>query len=192
MNLKTIAALALAEDAAHDIGAAAPSAPSNPDFESKHPRGNTANKGQFRKSEKTLAKLDEADAALSPDGQTAFAQSPAAEYAAVEAKYKGTPQWMKAPNGKPTNLTEKQWVQVRTPSFKAWFGDWENDPENASKIVDSNGEPKVVYHGSTKEFSTFDADCLYRPYCERETLCELCKPDGRHSDHGGASGTRPP
>ncbi len=35
------------------------------------------------------------------------------------------PSWMKAPNGKPTNLTERQWVQVRTPSFKKWFGDWE-------------------------------------------------------------------
>ena len=29
------------------------------------------------------------------------------------------PGWMKAPNGKPTKLTERQWVQVRTPSFKA-------------------------------------------------------------------------
>ncbi|MGN0845805.1 MAG: hypothetical protein ACI4RA_00285 [Kiritimatiellia bacterium] len=35
--------------------------------------------------------------------------------------------WMKAPNGKPTNLTERQWVQVRTPSFKRWFGDWERE-----------------------------------------------------------------
>ena len=117
-------------DAAANRGGAAPSAPSNPDFESKHPRGNSANKGQFRKSEKTLAKLDEADAALSPDGQTAF--DPAAEYAAVEAKYKGTPQWMKAPNGEPTNLSERQWVQVRTPSFKAWFGDWEAIAEEKS------------------------------------------------------------
>ena len=33
--------------------------------------------------------------------------------------------WMKAPNGNPTNLTERQWVQVRTPAFKEWFGDWE-------------------------------------------------------------------
>ena len=32
---------------------------------------------------------------------------------------------MKAPNGKPTNLTERQWVQVRTKAFKEWFGDWE-------------------------------------------------------------------
>ena len=48
-----------------------------------------------------------------------------AEYDAVVARYKGTPQWMKAPNGKPTKLTERQWVQVRTPRFKAWFGNWE-------------------------------------------------------------------
>jgi ribosomal protein S9 len=53
-----------------------------------------------------------------------------------------------APNGNPSNLTAQQYKLVRTPEFKAWFGDWENDPENASKVVDENGEPKVVYHGS--------------------------------------------
>lgn len=57
----------------------------------------------------------------------------------------------KAPNGKPSNLTSKQWAQVRTPAFKKWFGDWENDPENASKIVDKNGEPLIVYHGSPEK-----------------------------------------
>ena len=40
-----------------------------------------------------------------------------------QAKENGT--YMKAPNGKPTKLTEKQWVQVRTKAFKEWFGDWE-------------------------------------------------------------------
>lgn len=62
------------------------------------------------------------------------------------AKADGT--YMKAPNGNPTNLNERQWAQVRTKAFKDWFGDWENDSENASKVVDENGEPKVVYHGS--------------------------------------------
>ena len=33
-----------------------------------------------------------------------------------------------APNGKPSNLTERQYAQVRTKEFKKWFGDWENDP----------------------------------------------------------------
>ena len=32
--------------------------------------------------------------------------------------------FMKVPNGKPTNLTERQWLQVRTTNFKNWFGDW--------------------------------------------------------------------
>jgi len=53
-----------------------------------------------------------------------------------------------APNGKSSNLTHEQWHLVRTPEFKAWFGDWENDPENSSKVVDENGEPLVVYRGS--------------------------------------------
>jgi hypothetical protein len=32
---------------------------------------------------------------------------------------------MKAPNGRPTNLTEEQWTRARTPAFKRRFGDWE-------------------------------------------------------------------
>ena len=78
------------------------------------------------------------------------------QYAEVVAKYKGTDQWMKAPNGKPTNLTERQWVQVRTPNFIRWFGDWLNDPQNASKVVDENGEPRVVSHMTNNEFDVFD------------------------------------
>jgi len=36
----------------------------------------------------------------------------------------------------------------KSSNFKNWFGDWESDPKNASKIVDKNGRPLVVYHGS--------------------------------------------
>jgi hypothetical protein len=63
-----------------------------------------------------------------------------------------------APNGKPSNLNAMQHAQVRTPAFKKWFGDWENDPENASKVVDENGEPLVVYHKTRafKDFTEFD------------------------------------
>ena len=65
-----------------------------------------------------------------------------------------------APNGKPSNLTERQYVQVRTKAFKNWFGDWENDPKNASKVIDENGEPLVVYHGTLSEFNVFDFNRL--------------------------------
>lgn len=70
------------------------------------------------------------------------------------AKSNGT--YMKAPNGKPTNLTEKQWAQTRTKNFKDWFGDWENDIEGSSKAVDENGEPKLFWHRTDADFNTFD------------------------------------
>ncbi|NOL49109.1 hypothetical protein HKX40_02985 [Pelistega europaea] len=56
-----------------------------------------------------------------------------------------------------TELSYELYVQVRTPEFKAWFGDWENDPANASKVVNPRtGEPLVVYHGTTADFDTFE------------------------------------
>lgn len=71
-----------------------------------------------------------------------------------DAKANGT--YMTAPNGEKTKLDAEQWATVRTTNFKNWFGDWENDPENASKVVDENGEPMVVWHGRSAEFNTFE------------------------------------
>lgn len=51
---------------------------------------------------------------------------------------------MKAQNGNPTNLTPRQWVQVRTKAFKKWFGDWEKrsriEKLRKSKSVSITGE----------------------------------------------------
>lgn len=66
-----------------------------------------------------------------------------------DAKANGT--YMTAPNGEKTKLNAEQWAIVRTTNFKNWFGDWENDPEDASKVMDENGEPLVVYHGTTND-----------------------------------------
>lgn len=41
-------------------------------------------------------------------------------------------------------------AQTDTPEFKRWFGD--------SKVVDANGKPLVVYHGTTADFAAFDPD----------------------------------
>lgn len=38
--------------------------------------------------------------------------------------------------------------QTKSPEFKAWFGD--------SKVVDADGKPLVVYHGTTSDISIFD------------------------------------
>ena len=47
------------------------------------------------------------------------------EMEAIRAEAQAGGTYMKAPNGKPTNLSERQWLQVRTKAFKEWFGDWE-------------------------------------------------------------------
>ena len=59
------------------------------------------------------------------------------EYEDTRARYVGTSQWLKAPNGRPSNLNERQWVIVRTPRFKAWFGDWD-------AVVRQSGTQKII------------------------------------------------
>ena len=54
----------------------------------------------------------------------------------VLKRYMGTSQYLKAHNGTKSHLPAYLWTTVRTPNFKAWFGDWENDPEHSSKILD--------------------------------------------------------
>ncbi|MFA6728994.1 MAG: hypothetical protein WCS17_12395, partial [Prevotella sp.] len=110
--------------------------------------------------------IDE-DEILFRDGQSE------AEQIKSEAEKNGT--FLKAPNGKNSNLNEKQWLQVRTKAFKEWFGDWENDPENASKVVNENGEPLVVYHGTDAEFTKFSTDKTATPefwFTDRKDLVE--------------------
>ena len=89
------------------------------------------------------------------DGETDKQIKIATEIADIKERALANGTFMLAPNGKPTNLTEQQWLQVRTQEFKDWFGDWENDPENASKVVDDNGEPLVVYHGGARNINAF-------------------------------------
>ncbi|UOO81255.1 hypothetical protein LVJ83_09815 [Uruburuella testudinis] len=60
-----------------------------------------------------------------------------------------------------TELAYEQWVQVRTPEFKAWFGDWESLKRGKKfpKVLNPRtGEPLVVYHGTPNDFSEFSYD----------------------------------
>lgn len=70
--------------------------------------------------------------------------------------------YLLAPNGERSQLNESLWRITRTPSFKKWFGDWENPMEinNTSKIVDDNGEPLVVFHGTRSNFDKFDPESI--------------------------------
>ena len=53
-------------------------------------------------------------------------------------------------------LNESKEDKIYSKEFKDWFGDWENDPEHSSKVVDENGKPLAVYHGSFSLFDSFD------------------------------------
>lgn len=52
-----------------------------------------------------------------------------AEVRSIIEKAKANGTYLKAPNGKSTRLTERQWTQVRTRAFKNWFGNWEANAE---------------------------------------------------------------
>lgn len=73
-----------------------------------------------------------------------------------------------APNGKPSILyqsykdlgysdveAERLTAQVYSDSFLDFFGDWLNNPENASKVVDENGQPMLTWHNSKNNFNEF-------------------------------------
>ena len=51
--------------------------------------------------------------------------------------------WMKAPNGANSNLSENDWIAVRTPDFKARYGDW----ERFTQFAFLDGNPVVALKG---------------------------------------------
>ena len=61
---------------------------------------------------------------------------------------------------------------TQSQQFKRWFGDWQNHPEKASKVVDADGTPKVVYHGTNSKFYTFDAKSGAYWFSENEDYAE--------------------
>lgn len=79
--------------------------------------------------------------------------------------------FMKAPNGKATNLNERQWLQVRTPEFKRWFGDWEKAArieklkESEAVEVAFNGE----YELSRDSAKAYIKDNLRDEYLNKDT-----------------------
>lgn len=73
--------------------------------------------------------------------------------------------FMKAPNGKPTNLNEWQWLVVRTKAFKEWFGDWEKyaPTSDSSKVEEQlalvfERIPELSKIGSIREYAAYLAD----------------------------------
>ena len=55
-----------------------------------------------------------------------------------------------------SNVNKKIKKITQSQQFVRWFGDWQNKPKSASKVVDGNGEPLVVYHQTGNDFTVFD------------------------------------
>lgn len=84
--------------------------------------------------EKNDASLNAASEAMMND--VALFQGEDAQIAAVREQYENTDKWMKAPNRKDTKLSEEQWLQVRTPNFKRWFGNWNYDENKQIEVTE--------------------------------------------------------
>ncbi len=54
----------------------------------------------------------------------------------------------------------KPTIKIETPEFKKWFGE--------SKVVDEDGKPLVVYHGTDKDFDAFKEDGINWMSASRE------------------------
>ena len=71
------------------------------------------------------------------------------------------------PNGENSSLSLELNEIIRTPQFREWFGHWELNyiykgtdalEMDCSKVLTDNYEPRVVWHGTGKEFSYFRFD----------------------------------
>lgn len=78
-----------------------------------------------------------------------------------------------APNGAPSKLFKdlldyykgdrqkafQTKAKIYSKAFKDWFGDWQSeDKTNVSKVIDENGEPQIMWHGTEYIFDTFELD----------------------------------
>jgi hypothetical protein len=70
------------------------------------------------------------------------------EYNAIEKAAKKDGTWMKNPDGSAFQGSPEQFVQQQSSYFKKAFGD--------SKLLNPDGSPMFLYHGSAKKFDTFD------------------------------------
>ena len=106
--------------------------------------------------------------------EIATPESISAEEQEIIAKAKANGTYMKAPNGKPTNLTPRQWVQVRTKAFKRWFGDWEKalriEKLRKSQSIEATGEEYVgKYELNNKSAANYINSELRGEYTNADT-----------------------
>ena len=96
------------------------------------------------------------------------------EEAEIVAKAKADGTYMKDPNGKPSRLSPRQWVQVRTRAFKEWFGDWEKRARieklrKSEPIVKKGDEYKGRYELNSRSAEDYVIKSLRGEYTNSDT-----------------------
>jgi hypothetical protein len=107
-----------------------------------------------------------------------FVESIFDRIAAGEREVEGA---MASLDGRSINFRAADGARPATDSdnFRAWFGD--------SKVVDKDGEPLVVYHGTTRDFSTFD---IGEPFGDKEAGAFFTADPGAASAYAHKEGGR--
>jgi hypothetical protein len=125
--------------------------------------------------------LDEPEPKYGPQGVGEPVSLSDEESAIIKtSKQDGT--YMKAPNGKPTKLNEKQWAQVRTKAFKDWFGDWEKSArieklKNSAPVEISGNEYRGKYELTRESAQRYILDNVRGKYKIEDTgeVVEIAK-----------------
>lgn len=93
------------------------------------------------------------DATLVVTGNTALDAQLKQEFDATAKKYGGSAAWMQAKAAGKTVLDYRAWVQVRTPRFLLWYGDWINgQTPNTLTLNRKTGEPREFYRGVASNY----------------------------------------
>jgi hypothetical protein len=80
---------------------------------------------------------------------TGITEANAQEMQSIKSAAQANGTFMKSPNGKKSNLNERQWLQVRTNAFKQWFGDWEL--ANKLQLIEDLAATNILAHNLTDE-----------------------------------------
>ena len=128
------------------------------------------------KIENYLGEIDEKyGTSYRPTGATRFSiVQETKETDIIKARAIADGTFMKAPNGEDTNLTEQQWLQVRTEAFKSWFGDWEKTARieklKKTKPIEITGEEyKGKYELNRDSAKAWLLDNLRGEYTNEDT-----------------------
>ena len=115
-------------------------------------------------------RIEPADTQVTSESQNSLAQAYGSIHNISLAVLRGKVNPARQKNGKlfslgksqlPPNAYDAQGkADINTPEFKKWFGN--------SKVVDENGRPLVVYHGTNAIFNTFDYKKIGKNYLQSE------------------------